>query len=129
MKIAIVGSRDFCTHEEGEHGIVCPLNEAAKDAVYTILSRHQHKDTVVSGGARGVDSWAEAAAKGVGMTVEIYPADWETHGRSAGFKRNEDIIRAADKVYAVWDGASRGTKHSIDLALRHRKDLEVKFIG
>lgn len=100
MKIAIVGSRDF-----GTLGLV-------EDYV-----RSLPLDTVVvSGGARGVDQRAEFVARQRDMPVQIFKADWTRHGKSAGFRRNAQIVGYADKVVAFWDGKSAGTKHTIGLA-------------
>jgi len=83
--------------------------------------------TIISGGALGVDSWAEHIAKEFGFQTRTYPADWDKHGKAAGYLRNEEMVKAADIVIAFWDGKSKGTKHSIDLTLKHRKVLEVWF--
>jgi len=69
--------------------------------------------TVVSGGAKGVDTWAEEAAKACDLETLIFHADWEMLGRSAGPIRNEQIINHADRVVAFWNGVSRGTLNSI----------------
>lgn len=109
MKIAIVGSRDY------------PNLKEVVDYVYSLSP-----DTViVSGGANGVDQHAEWAAIERGMKVEIYYPDWKRHGKSAGFIRNEQIVKAADMVVAFWDGKSKGTAHSINLAQKFQKSLQV----
>ena len=84
--------------------------------------------TVISGGARGVDTAAIGAARALGMNCEIFPAQWEKFGKSAGFRRNIDIVAAADKVVAFWDGESKGTKLSIDLARDSKKPLEIILV-
>ena len=56
-----------------------------------------------------------------------YPADWKQHGKAAGMIRNAEMVRAADWVVAFWDGKSKGTKNTIDTALRLGKRLEVHF--
>lgn len=67
---------------------------------------------IISGGARGVDSIAEQAAKESELTVLVFPAHWhDTAGRyhrDAGFKRNQIIVNESDSVLAFWDGKSRG---------------------
>jgi hypothetical protein len=52
---------------------------------------------IVHGGARGVDTEAENWALrclplGSGVTAERYPADWDRHGKRAGFIRNEHMV-------------------------------------
>lgn len=73
---------------------------------------------VLSGGARGADSFGEEWAKSCGIEVRRFPADWETHGKSAGFKRNLEMAGSADALFAIWDGKSKGTKHMIDIAIK-----------
>lgn len=121
MKIAIVGSRGF---------------PSAYQQIYQwFRSRYARElpigntqlDTIVSGGARGPDSYAERLAELWGIRTEIYPADWEQYGSRAGIIRNRQIVEAADKVVAFWDGESKGTKNTITLALQLKKNLQVIF--
>ncbi len=70
---------------------------------------------VIQGGARGVDTeaamWAES--KGYqGLTVR---ADWDSLGRSAGYVRNVDMVAMCSHAIIVWDGMSKGTRHTMDL--------------
>ncbi len=71
---------------------------------------------VVSGTARGVDSIAADLAKQAGITVHEYPADWDRFGKSAGYRRNEQMASVATHLLAFWDGESKGTGHMIDIA-------------
>lgn len=73
---------------------------------------------VVSGGARGVDRLGEQWAKANGLPVVVMHAEWEKHGRRAGFVRNQAMADFADALVAVWDGRSPGTRHMIDAAKR-----------
>lgn len=72
--------------------------------------------TVISGGARGVDFIGESWAIAEGIPLKIYRADWNMHGKSAGYIRNVQMAEEADALIAIWDGESRGTKHMIDVA-------------
>ena len=74
---------------------------------------------VVSGTARGADQLGEAWARARGHAIEQFPADWENLGRSAGYRRNVEMVatlKERDAVVAFWDGKSKGTKHTIDIA-------------
>lgn len=71
---------------------------------------------VVSGGARGADELGERYARWRGLPLQVYPADWRTHGRAAGPIRNEEMARNADALIALWDGESPGTRHMIETA-------------
>lgn len=114
MKLAIVGSRTFTNYAYLE------------EAIYTLVMSSGFVITeIVSGGARGADSLAETFAHNKGLPLTVFPADWETHGKSAGYKRNAQIIQHCSLVTAFWDGVSRGTKHSIDLAVKHNKPVFI----
>ena len=106
-KLIIAGSREV-PHE----GVVA---DAFAESPFLVESI----DQVVSGTARGIDRLGEAWAEGYGIPIHRMPADWQKFGRSAGYRRNEDMARHADALLAVWDGSSRGTKHMIDLGRKH----------
>ena len=83
---------------------------------------------IVSGGAKGADSLSERWAKENNIETLIFIPDWNKHGKKAGFLRNEDIIKSSDAVIAFWNGESRGTLSSINLAKKYEKScLIVKF--
>jgi hypothetical protein len=105
--VIVFGSRDYPNPQD----------------VWDFVDTLEPETLVVHGGARGVDTWAGEAAKAFGLPTEVFPADWERHGKSAGFRRNERMfMRLATRHYkrkravAFWDGQSRGTKHGIELA-------------
>jgi len=71
---------------------------------------------IIHGGARGVDQIAGLIGKESGLPVHVFPANWDEYPKSAGFLRNMEMVAEADAVVAVWDGKSRGTKHTINHA-------------
>lgn len=81
--------------------------------------------TVISGGALGVDSTAEQAARARELDVLIFRAEWDKYGKGAGLKRNIQIVEAADVVVAFWDGVSKGTLHSITAATKRNKKVVI----
>ena len=72
----------------------------------TMLTNLQRVEAtfVIHGGARGVDRLAGRAAVRLGIPVEVYPADWDKYGRSAGFVRNQEMLTVGrpDLVLAFW---------------------------
>ena len=113
-RIIIAGGRDF--------------NNA--DMVEACLHMHtkglQPGDVqIVSGAARGADSIGMEIAKKYETNLAIFPAQWNTHGKSAGYKRNVLMAENADMLLAFWDGNSRGTKHMIDIAKQKGLVVEV----
>lgn len=85
-------------------------------------------DTIISGGAKGVDQLAEKYAKENKILWEVIKPDWEKFGKSAGIKRNIIMIDMADKVIAIWNGLSPGTNCSIDYAKKHNKLMEIIYV-
>jgi len=79
----------------------------------------------VSGGARGVDTLAVYYAREHAIPLQEIHPQWAVEGPAAGFVRNKQIIDAADTVLAFWDGKSKGTKNSIDLARASGKQLFI----
>jgi len=110
MKIAIIGSRGFCDYEK-----LCNIMNFYSDKA----------SLIISGGAKGADLLGERWANENNIPTKIFLPDWNTHGKSAGFIRNKDIVENADLVIAFWDEVSKGTKHSIDLAIKSNKQLLV----
>jgi len=79
---------------------------------------------VLSGTARGVDKLGEKWANENNIPLERYPAEWDKHGKSAGYKRNELMAQNAEAALILWDGESKGAKHMIDIA--RKKGLKLK---
>ncbi len=82
--------------------------------------------TVLTGGARGVDQLANLIAVKAQQPTEVMQANWDKHGRAAGYLRNEEMAQRAEMLLALWDGSSPGTKHMIDLA--HEYDLIIRVV-
>lgn len=110
MKLAVVGSRTFNDYDK---------------VIYTLDKFRDKITVIISGGAKGADTLAERYANQNGIKTVIYYPDWDSHGRSAGFIRNADIVKSSDAVIAFWDGRSKGTKHTIDYAKRLNKPVLI----
>jgi hypothetical protein len=113
MKLAVVGSRDIVDEEL----IFNSINSVIKDVGGDV--------TIISGGARGVDSIAVKWAKDNNVPFIEFRADWNKFGKAAGMIRNKDIIRECDTVLAIWDGKSKGTENSIKLGYSLNKNVVV----
>ena len=113
MRVAIVGSRGYPSRGE----------------VVDYVGKLPEGFVVVSGGAEGVDSWAQEAALKRGMEFTIHAvtdALRQAYGEKvAPLKRNELIVKDCEKLVAFWDMGSRGTLHAIRLALIEGKLLKV----
>lgn len=103
MRVIIAGGRDYHNYST--------LLDAIVECNFNI-------QTVVSGGAKGVDALGERYAESADVPLHIYPADWEKNGRAAGPIRNRKMAENADALIAIWDGKSRGTKNMIETATK-----------
>jgi hypothetical protein len=74
----------------------------------------------VTGGAPGVDTWAEELAAERGLRCAIVrPSRKGMHMAGDYMTRNTVIVWGAQVVVAFWDGESRGTLDSIYKAIEH----------
>ncbi len=77
---------------------------------------------LIHGDARGADRLAEQAADLLNpmcswcFNIIKYPADWKTHGKSAGFKRNAQMLNEGRAQAVVAFKGGKGTQNMVDLA-------------
>jgi len=109
MKVAIIGSRSFDDYE----------------LVLETLKQYTDITEIVSGGAKGADALAERYANEYAIPIKLFLPDWKKFGRAAGVVRNKDIIAYCDMAIAFWDGASKGTKSSINICGKTGTRVEV----
>ena len=112
FRLAIIGSRDFNDY--------VVLSTLVTDCHMNVGITH-----VISGGAKGADSLGAQWAKDHGVQLVEYLPDWDKYGKSAGFRRNSDIIDDSDAVMAFWDMESRGTLDSINKANERGLDVFI----
>ena len=80
---------------------------------------------VVSGTARGADRLGEKYAKLRGLPVKKFQANWELHGKSAGYKRNKQMAVYADAAIVFHMNNSRGSQHMIDIAEEMKLPIRI----
>lgn len=78
-------------------------------------------DTVISGGAGGIDSLAEQYADLHRLSKYILRPRYDLYGRAAPLKRNEQMVDMADAVLIVWDGHSKGTQYTLKYTQKTNK--------
>ena len=103
MRVIIAGGRDFNNYPL--------LFEKCNNILIS-----QTNIEIVSGCAKGADVLGEKYAKEHNYPIKQFPANWDKFGKSAGYKRNEEMANYANALIAFWDKRSIGTKHMIDLA-------------
>lgn len=107
MRLAIIGSRSAAGVDIAAHLPFTP-------------------DMIVSGGARGADTLAREYARANNIPVLEFLPKYEAYGRRAPILRNIQIVDNCDFLLAFWNGTSRGTKFTVDYAIR--KGVPYKIV-
>lgn len=125
IKFALIvsGSRDYTDYDSFVQTM---------DKLLTIV-KTKYDITIIEGAARGADEMAQCYAKLRGYSHISVPADWKTHGRSAGPKRNIQMLRIAETfpkhaLVAFPSNRSIGTRHMIKVAERAGFATRIKEI-
>ncbi|MBO4501117.1 MAG: DUF2493 domain-containing protein [Clostridia bacterium] len=105
MKVAVIGSRSI----KSDIGKYIPAGVTE----------------IITGGAEGVDRFAERYADAHGISKHIIRPDYDRHGKAAPLVRNKRIVNLADMVIAFWDGSSAGTAFTIKYARKMKKPLKI----
>lgn len=115
MKTIIAGSRGFTDYQL--------LVETMRELDWNVSE-------IVSGGARGADTLGEKYASTHHIPLVVFPAAWESWGKSAGYVRNQqmaDYVGSGGALVAFWDNKSNGTRHII--ACAEKAGLKVKVVN
>ena len=123
--LAVVGS----TYDRANRATV----EAVQQAIREAFDRHDPRG-FVSGGARGVDSWAAAEAYRRGMTASDVHEYLPLHKRWApqGFKdRNIIVATEAECLVRIYDPGSRtyGSGFTADRARELGRPVELVVVA
>lgn len=116
---------------------------AMLDYTRRLVQRAKERDMVIIvGDAEGVDATVIEEADRLGVPCEVHGAYGKLkHQSHSGLamqnghpgwtypQRDELMARNADIVIAVWNGTSRGTKLTADLAQQFGKQVHIKTFG
>lgn len=114
MIVSITGSRTITDYK-----LVC---QAVNESKFDVTK-------IISGGAGGVDALARIYAYNHGIPFEEYPANWKLFGKRAGPIRNKEMEKQIEAAVVIWNGASKGTKHYIELVKASKKPLYLKQVA
>jgi len=110
MKILVCGSRNWTDFSF----ILLQLKRLPKDTV------------IINGDCVGADKLSTKAAETLGLQVKKYPAEWDKYGKSAGPRRNAEMLKEnPDEVWAFHYDLynSRGTLDMVKKA--QAKNIKV----
>jgi predicted Rossmann fold nucleotide-binding protein DprA/Smf involved in DNA uptake len=112
MKLGVIGSRLFDDYEFLKNKILEHFD-------VSII------DTIVSGGAKGVDTLGERFADEFGIKKDISKPDWNKYGKGAAFIRNQEIVNCSDMLIAFPIKTSGGTWDTIRKAKKVGKNVLI----
>lgn len=110
MRVCITGGREY--------------NDIKTLSFVLDLLNDNHPFTeFVTGMARGADTLGFHWAVQRGIKTIEYPADWDKHGRSAGFIRNLEMAKSGVNLLIAFPGG-KGTAHMMNTC----NDLGIPMI-
>lgn len=96
------------------------------DYITQVMGSFSDADTIISGGARGVEEMVGRWATGAGKNFRIIPPNINVHGVRSGFLiRNTEIVSASDALVMFWDGKMDGYTDIISLCMREGMEVFV----
>jgi len=107
MKILICGDRNYSNYDK-----IVSIIKRLKDEEKELI--------IIEGGASGADELAKKASIELEIEFREYKADWKRYGRSAGPKRNQQMLdcESPELVIAFHENIekSKGTKDMLNRA-------------
>ena len=107
-RVIVAGGRDIDNYEY--------MSQQLDELFWNSSFFDSRQIKIISGMAEGADTLAVRYADEHRLTKILFPANWKSHRRFAGFLRNEEMLSIATHLVAVWDGKSSGAKHMIEIA-------------
>jgi hypothetical protein len=119
FKVIIAGSRSFDDYEKLKSKCLTILRNKMNDPATEV--------TIISGHAKGADQLGERFAKELNLRCEVFPAEWDKYGKSAGYKRNVQMADVSNALIAFKSayGKNIGTGHMIDIAKQRKLLIRV----
>lgn len=116
-KVLICGSRTFMDEQ------------AIRAVIQGLKAQYYPKGTlrIISGAAKGADKIAAHIARENGLEVVEYPAEWDRFGRSAGPRRNSQMLQQEEPDLVIAFANVMPVGHGI-LLTPGTQDMVVKAI-
>lgn len=108
--------------------LVCGGRNFTNSPAMNTLLGHLHDEydfhVLIHGDAPGADKLAAAWAEHFGIDIEAYPAEWAKYGRSAGPRRNRQMLEEGKPDLVVALPGGRGTANMVMLAIEAGVELK-----
>ena len=142
-KLGIVGSRVW-TSRAGQvwNKKITDPKQYVFDKMDQYVSKHGKPSLVISGGAKGADTYGIQWAQARGIPIKEYKPsqdlvrEYIRQGNSRNFAykkaaniRNTDIVNNSDRVVAFWDKKSTGTLDTLTKAKKSKKKVSYFNVG
>lgn len=95
MRVIVTGGRDW--------------TPVGHNPLYRVLDELKPTVLIQGGCPTGADFWARQYARDHDLHLGTFYADWKKHGRSAGPKRNSEMVNAGADVVVACPGG-KGTE-------------------
>ena len=92
-QLEITPARSLVIAAGGGRDLAWPHQRVAAELLARSSGRLVH--LLLHGGARGADAAIGRAARQLGWSARVVPAQWELHGRAAGPIRNRELLEQA----------------------------------
>jgi hypothetical protein len=103
QRVLVCGGRDYADRRH-----VYDVLDVAHEANPIVL--------LIAGGANGADALAVDWAGKASVKTQVFPADWEKHGRSAGPLRNQQMLDEGKPHMVIAFPGGRGTADMVKRA-------------
>jgi len=142
-KLGIVGSRVW-TSKAGQvwNKKITNPKQHVFDKMDQYVAKHGKPSLVISGGAKGADTYGVQWAQARGIPIKEYKPsqdlvrEYIRQGDSRNFAykkaantRNTDIVNSSDRLVAFWDKKSTGTKDTLTKAKESKKKVSYFNVG
>lgn len=108
-------------------GVVGNRNGWGYNTIKNILIKNQinNKDIIITGGASGVDTFAQQYAKEIGAEVRIIYPNPKEKSPDRYFNRNEKIVLNSNIIIAFNKQTYSGTLNTINYAKKQNKQVII----
>lgn len=116
-RVLVCGGRDYGTRTTEEGYTV--INTAEVENLNTTLDSLKTEFTdlvIIQGEARGADTLAKDWALRNKVMTLSFPANWKQYGKSAGYRRNTQMLEEGKPDIVIAFPGGRGTKMMCEIA-------------